>query len=81
MQLARELVQQRPAIVGENRGEPRRRVERVGDLEELERFEAPAACRAFDGRPDVACRADPDAGSLLDERACLVRLFEAPGRR
>ena len=79
MQVAREFVQQRSAIVGEDGRQPRRRVERVGKLEELERFEAAATGSPFDGRADVPCRADPDARSVRDERARLVGLLEAPG--
>ena len=42
VQVARQLAQERPAVVGEDRRQPRGRVERIGDLEELGGFQ-PAA--------------------------------------
>ena len=79
MQLATEIAQERSALVGEDRREAGRGVERLRDLEELGGLEAPAADRPVDRRSDVACRADPCAGSLLEEVAGLVGLVQAAG--
>ena len=78
MQVLGEGAQQRAALVGEARGQPRRGIERVGDLEELRRFEASAARRALDRRADVVGAADPDAGSLLEERRGSGRSRRGP---
>ena len=78
MQLAAELAQQRPPLVGQRRRQPGGRVERLGDLEELGRVEPAAAGRALDRRPDVVGRPDPDARPLLDQAAGLVGLVERP---
>ena len=71
-----ELAQERPAVVGEERGQPRGCIEGLRDLEELRRLEAPAAGRALHGRTDVTGRPDPRAGPLLEERPRLVGLVE-----
>ena len=60
VQLAAEIAKQRPPLVGKRRGEPRRRVERLRDLEEVGRIEPAAAGGALDPRPDVVRRPDPD---------------------
>ncbi len=77
VEVVAELAQQRPPVVGEQRAQPGGRVERLADLEELGRFEAAAAGRPFDRRPDVGRRTDPGSRSLLEERARLIGLVES----
>ncbi len=79
VEIARQGVQQGPPVVLEVRGEAARRVQRVGDLEELGRVEPSAAHRALNRRPDVVRAADPDPRSLREQRPGLVRLVESPG--
>ena len=79
VELAPEVAQQRPALVGERRRQPRGRIERVGDLEELGRLQPSATRGPLDRRADVAGRSDPDARPLLDERPRLVGLVERAG--
>ena len=77
MQLAAEVAEQRPPLVGKRRGEPRRRVERLRDLEEVGRIEPTAPGGTLDPRPDVVRRPDPDPRPILEQRPSLVRLIEA----
>ena len=77
MQLAAEVAEQRPPLVGKRRGEPRRRVERLRDLEEVGRIETTAPSGALDPRPDVVRRPDPDPRPILEQRPSLVGLVEA----
>jgi hypothetical protein len=79
VELAAEIAQQRPPLVGERRGEPGRRIERVGDPEELLGLEAAAASCSVEQRRDVVRPADADARSIAQERARLVRLVELAG--
>jgi hypothetical protein len=79
VELAADLAQQRPALVGEGRREAGCGVERVGDLQELGGLETPAADRALGPRSDVVARADPDPGTVAQERPSLVRLVEGAG--
>ena len=65
VELAAQVVEQRPAVVGEDGLEPGGRVEGVGELEELARVEPASAGRPLDRRADVVGRADADAGPLL----------------
>ena len=76
MQPAPEVAQQRATLVGERGREAGRRVERLDDLEELRGIEASAAGRPADPGLDVVRGADPDAGTLLEQRAGLVGLVE-----
>jgi thioredoxin reductase (NADPH) len=71
-----ELAQERPAIVGQGRREPGRRVEGLGQLEELRGLEAAAARGALDGGSDVVRRADPGAG-LPDDIAHVFMMTGA----
>ncbi len=71
-----ELAQERPAVIGEQGSQPRGRIERLADLEELDGFEATSSGRPFDRGPDVGRPADAGARSLLDERARLIGLVE-----
>ena len=79
VQFASQLVEEGAPIVDEDGGQPRRRIEGLGKLEELERLQAAATGRPLDPRPDVARRADADARPVLDQRPRLVRLVEAAG--
>ncbi len=79
MELATEVAQQCAALVRERRGESRGRVQGVGDLEELAGIEPSAARGALDRGADVVGAADPDPGSLLEQRADLVGLVELAG--
>ena len=76
MELAGEVPEERPAILGEGRPKPRRRLDRVGDLEELGRVEPATARRAVHGRGDVVRRADADARALLEQGPRLVGLIQ-----
>src|SRR5512135_2080617 len=78
MQLAAEVAEQRAALVGERGREASRRIERLGDPEELRWIETPAARGTLGPRPDVVGRPDADAGAVHEERPGLVRLVEAP---
>ncbi len=72
-----DLAQERPPLVGQERGQPGRGVEGRRDLEELARLQPAAARGSLDGRADVVGRADADARPVLDERPGLVGLVEA----
>ena len=76
VELVTELAQQRPALVGERCRQPRGRVERVGDRQELFRVEPAAADRAFDRWADVMRRTDAHARTVRQERTRLVGLVE-----
>ena len=60
VQVAAQVAQQRPAVVGEDGGQSRGRIERVRDRQEVRRLEPAAADRPLDARPDVVRAADPD---------------------
>src|SRR6185503_1878236 len=77
VELTTELTQQRPALIRERRGQAGRRVERLGELEELARVEPATARRALDRRTDVVRGSDPDARSLLEQGPSLIGLLEA----
>ena len=79
MELPGERMEQRPAIISERGLESGRRVEGVGQLQELHGVEAAAADRAFDRRADVVGRSDTDAGTFREERPGLIGLVEATG--
>jgi hypothetical protein len=79
VELPGERVEERPPVVGERRPQAGRRVQRVGDLEELGRVQTPSASCSLHGRSDVVGAADADAGPLGEERADLVGLVEGPG--
>ncbi len=76
MELVTELAQQRPALVGERRRQPRGRIEGVGDRQELFRIEPPATDRAFDRRADIMRRTDAHTRVVRQERPRLVGLVE-----
>ncbi len=79
VELAPQVAQQRPALVGERGRQAGGRIERVGDLEELGRLQPAATRRPLDRRADVAGRPDPDARPFLEERPRLVGLVERAG--
>ncbi len=79
MEVTRQLAKERPAVVGEDRRQARRRIERLGDLEELGWVQPAAADRPPDRRADVAGRPDPGPRPLLEEVTGLVRLVEPAG--
>jgi hypothetical protein len=79
VELAGEGVEQRPAVVRQRRLQPGRRIEGVGELEELARVEPASPRRPLDGRADVVRRADAGARPLAEELADLVGLVEGPG--
>jgi hypothetical protein len=79
VKVAAELTEQRPPLVREGRLESRGCVERLGDLEELGRVEAPASSRALRPRTDVVGRADTDTRTVAQQAAGLVGLVEATG--
>jgi hypothetical protein len=76
MQLATQLAEQRPSLVGERCGQAGDRVQRVGDGQEPLGIQPAPARRTFDERPDVVRRADADARSILEQRTRLVGLVE-----
>jgi hypothetical protein len=69
--------EQWPAIVGKRGREAIRRIQRLGELEELRWIEPATAGRPLDRGPDVVRRPDPDARSLFEQRTRLVRFVEA----
>ena len=81
VELAAEVAQQRPALVGEGRAEAGGRVERLGELEELRRVQPAAAGRPLDRRPDVVRGADADARALLEQARGPGRSRRGRGRR
>ena len=74
-----DVAEQRPAIVGEGRGQPRRGVERVADAQELLGLETTTTDGPPHGGLDVVGRTDADAGTLREQRPCLVGLVEPAG--
>ena len=76
MELATQAANERPAIAGESRRQPRRRVERLGQLHELFRVEASATGRPLDPRPDVVRPTDARPAPFLEQRSGLVRFVE-----
>ena len=79
MQVLADLAQEWPPLVCEQRGEARGGVERVGDLQELGRLQAPAPCRTLDRGTDVVRAADSEPGPLLEQGEHLIRLVESAG--
>ena len=76
--LARQIAQKRPSVAAQRLTEPRGRLQRVGDLQEVRRVQPSAACRPLDPRRDVLCAADTGARMLADERTRLRRLLDTP---
>ena len=76
MQVATEVAQERPSVVGEDGAEPRGRIDRVGDLEEVGRIQPAAAHGALDRRTDVVSAADAHGRPFLQEGEGLVRLVQ-----
>ena len=79
MQVTPQVAQEWPAVVGQDGGQPGRRVEGVRDRQEVRRLEPAAAHRPLDPRPDVVGAPDPDVGTFLQQAQCLVGLVEGPG--
>ena len=71
-----EVAQERPALLGERRGQPCGGVEGVGDPDELLRVEPAAARRTTHPRIDVVGGTDAHAGPFLEQGPGLVRLVE-----
>ena len=79
VQVVAEIAEERPALVGKGRPEARRRVERIGDLEEPGRIDPSTAGGPLDPRSDIVGGADTDTGPFGEEGTGLVGLVEAAG--
>ena len=79
MQVTAKVAQQRPTLVRQDGRQASGRVERVGDREEVRRFQATAPDRSFDGRADIVGAADADIGTLLEQGEGLIGLVERSG--
>ena len=78
MEIARQITKQWTPVLCQYEAESSGCLDGVGQLEELRRLQTTPAGRAIDPRPDVVRPADPNAGSFLDQGACLVRFIERP---
>jgi hypothetical protein len=76
MEAARKVVEEGPAVLGEDVPEAGRGLEGLGDRGELHGVQAAAACRPHDRRPDVVGAPDAGARVLGEEGPNLARLLE-----
>ncbi len=74
-----QLAKQRASVIGEDGGQSGRRVQRVGDLEEVRRLQASTASGPVDPWADVVGAADTDGRPFLEQRERLVGLVERAG--
>ena len=77
MDLTGQLVEQRPAVAAERLTQTGRGRERVGNLQELQRIQSPAAGCAIDPGRDVLGAADSGTWMARQKRASLRCFVEA----